>query len=88
MGFPDNHYVSESRFGYKQLGMRHSQNGFVDLQWSFTMTNTNAASGIKGETLLRDTISDHPDVIEILRTAYPHSSGIHGDNANKHWSKM
>lgn len=34
------------------------------------MTNTNAASGKKGETLLRDTISDHPDVLETLRTAY------------------
>ena len=34
------------------------------------MTNTNAASGKKGETLLRDTISEHPDVIETLRTAY------------------
>ena len=34
------------------------------------MTDTNAASGKKGETLLRDTISDHPDVIETLRTAY------------------
>lgn len=34
------------------------------------MTNTNAASGKRGETLLRDTIADHPDVIETLRTAY------------------
>lgn len=34
------------------------------------MTNTNAASGKKGEALLRDTIADHPDVIEALRKAY------------------
>lgn len=34
------------------------------------MTDTNAASGKMGETLLRDTIADHPSVIETLRIAY------------------
>jgi hypothetical protein len=42
------------------------------------MTNTNAASGKKGETLLRDTISEHPDVIETLRTAYRIPAGFTG----------
>lgn len=34
------------------------------------MRDTNAASGKKGETLLRDTIADHRDVIETLRKSY------------------
>lgn len=42
------------------------------------MTDTNTATGIKGEKLLRDTISDHPDVLETLRTAYRISAEFTG----------
>ena len=34
------------------------------------MTNTNAAAGKEAEKLFRDSIADHPNVIEALRNAY------------------
>lgn len=34
------------------------------------MRNTNAAAGKEGERLFRDTLANHPDVIEVLRAAY------------------
>ena len=42
------------------------------------MTNTNAASGKQEEILFRDSLADHPDVIEKLRTAYGFSTGFTG----------
>ena len=42
------------------------------------MTNTNAASGKQEEILFRDSLADHPDVIEKLRAAYGFSTGFTG----------